>query len=106
MLFFNNHMVVPYIAIHVPTLYLLVRVHDNGPSHPCKMEVEMSKKIRRKDQDIPLPQLQHQTSLMQHKLSSLSVPSRDDNTYGIVIDIYMRFSANLNIEHKTGERVC
>jgi len=69
------------------------------------MKVEMGKAIRRENQNIPLPYLQNQTSLVQDKLPPLVGTKGDDNTDGIIISINMSFSAHLDVENKARERV-
>jgi hypothetical protein len=98
-------MTIPTITIDIPTLHLLVRVHDNRATNTSEMKIKVSKAMRRENQNIPLPYLQNQTSLVQDKLPPLVGTKGDDNTDGIVIGINMSVSAHPDVENKARERV-
>lgn len=92
-------MTIPTITIGIPSLHLLVRVHDNRATNSSEMEVKVSKAMGRENNNIPLLYLQNQTSLMQNKLPSLMGTKGEDNTDGIIISINMSFSAHLDVKN-------
>jgi hypothetical protein len=98
-------MTIPSITINIPSIYCLVRVHDNRATYTNEMEVKMSKAMRRENQNISLLYLQNQTSLIQDKLPPFVGTKGDDNTDGIVIGINMSVSAHSDVENKARERV-
>jgi hypothetical protein len=98
-------MTIPTITIGIPSLHLLVRVHDDRATNTSEVEVKVSKAMRREDKNIPFLYLQNQTSLVQDKLPPLVGTKGDDNTDSIVIGINMSVSAHPDVENKARERV-
>jgi len=92
-------MMIPNITIGIPSLHLLVRVHDNRATNSSEMEVKLSKAMRRENKNIPLLYLKNQTILIQNKLPSLMGTKGYDNTDGIIIGINMSFSAHLDVKN-------
>lgn len=95
-----GNLVPPPVKIVCPAPYLLVGMHHVGSPHSLKVQIIVSQLRGRKDQDVPLLQLQDETGFVQDQLATLAVPKGYHDAQKVIVGVRMRLRADLDVEHE------